>query len=875
MRDIFDFWAGCAPDAHVHPADAAVLGRVPHGFDLGCLPIPFTGPLRTAPVVLLFLSPGSADGEAAMSGSGAHRAWHGFQRTGWAPMPSEAEHPHAWAWWSKVVRQFGVEPGDVRDRFAVLNIGAYHSKAFKDWHMPAALPSSRATLDWAQGVLFPQAERGERVVVCLRSARLWGLGKGTHTGVSLHAPRHTRSGIMLAGEPEDGVRSAVRQACGLGPAARARPSRSGGAPAPTRPVPGLGADDDGKAGVPSARDPGGTDVRPASRAPEAPLAPLLAAAVEAAREAGDMLRAEFHREGGIRGAGSHADVDAEVEAMLKARLLAALPCGWLGEETARVTGRDPRTWVVDPNDGTVSYLQRRRGSSVSIALVDDGRPVLGVVHAFGYPDEEGDLVDWAEGCGPVRRNGVAVGRRLDGLALSRDGVVAVSQAAGDSPGAAAANAALVAPARFLSIPSVAYRLALAACGEAVAGCSLSPVSAWDVAGGHALLVGAGGTLLDGKGKPVTYGARADADIHGCFGGAPAAAKALAGRDWTGALRSAGPVGPTMPRRPSLPGLRVNGQGMLSRAQGCLVGQLAGDSLGSLVEFKGRAEIRALYPDGLRLLADGGTWDTVAGQPTDDGEMALALARSIVAKGGYDAHAAFSAYKAWAASDPFDMGGTTGKALAQPFERAGCATGDSQANGSLMRVSPIGVAQAGRPAAAAGLAGRDSALTHPNPVCVAACRAYAAAIATGVGGGGRPAMLSAASEHAGEGEGAATIRRTLERAREAPPADHATNMGWVLVALQEAFHRLASGMPAAEAVTASVMEGGDTDTNGAITGALLGAADGLGAFPTQWRSVVITCRPMRASGAPRPRPATYWPDDALDLAEALLATTTLA
>src|SRR4029077_5068550 len=64
--------------------------------------------------------------------------------------------------------------------------------------------------------------------------------------------------------------------------------------------------------------------------------------------------------------------------------------------------------------------------------------------------------------------------------------------------------------------------------------------------------------------------------------------------------------------------------LLSRAQGCLLGQVAGDSLGGLVEFATAEEIRRQYPDGPRLLADGGTWNLLAGQATDDSEMALAL-----------------------------------------------------------------------------------------------------------------------------------------------------------------------------------------------------------------------------------------------------------
>ena len=62
------------------------------------------------------------------------------------------------------------------------------------------------------------------------------------------------------------------------------------------------------------------------------------------------------------------------------------------------------------------------------------------------------------------------------------------------------------------------------------------------------------------------------------------------------------------------------------AEGCLLGQLAGDSLGGLVEFRSAASIKSAYPAGVRELADGGHWGILAGQPTDDSEMALMLAR---------------------------------------------------------------------------------------------------------------------------------------------------------------------------------------------------------------------------------------------------------
>jgi hypothetical protein len=59
-NDIFDFWSVMKPGELIHPADNEALERLDHHFDLRCLPGCFAGPLRTAPVVLLYLAPGWA-----------------------------------------------------------------------------------------------------------------------------------------------------------------------------------------------------------------------------------------------------------------------------------------------------------------------------------------------------------------------------------------------------------------------------------------------------------------------------------------------------------------------------------------------------------------------------------------------------------------------------------------------------------------------------------------------------------------------------------------------------------------------------------------------------------------------------------------------
>ena len=151
--------------------------------------------------------------------------------------------------------------------------------------------------------------------------------------------------------------------------------------------------------------------------------------------------------------------------------------------------------------------------------------------------------------------------------------------------------------------------------------------------------------------------------------------------------------------------------MFDRAAGCLMGQIAGDSLGALVEFCSPATIRERYPDGPRLLEDGGTWDILAGQPTDDSEMALMLARLLAGAVGYDAEDARRRYLFWLESRPFDMGRTIALGL------RGHPDPDSQANGALMRVSPLGIFGATRHwQDVARWAQQDAALTHAHPVC---------------------------------------------------------------------------------------------------------------------------------------------------------------
>ena len=131
--------------------------------------------------------------------------------------------------------------------------------------------------------------------------------------------------------------------------------------------------------------------------------------------------------------------------------------------------------------------------------------------------------------------------------------------------------------------------------------------------------------------------------------------------------------------------------MMSRARGVLYGQCIGDNLGAQVEFYKPEDIAAEYPSGVREMHDGGYWGLKAGQPTDDTEMAIELIDALRRAGGFDESEALAGYQRWMATDPFDAGNTCRSALERGEKDHG-----SQANGALMRISPLAVAYAGKP-----------------------------------------------------------------------------------------------------------------------------------------------------------------------------------
>jgi len=653
-------------------------------------------------------------------------------------------------------------------------------------------------------------------------------------------------------------------------------------------------------------------------------------AISLALDAGERLRNEFCRDGGPRGSGGHAPIDTEVETEIRAGLLEAFPgYGYLGEETGHTdpgTGRDGMggdgpgvspvapgerlaaapVWVVDPNDGTSAFQEGYRGASVSIALIRESLPVLGVVYAYNAPTDDGEIFAWAEGCALMRWSPGAI----PPPAVTADPTVTAESTGPQEPtldipvlvshkgdSRPEANARLAAPRRYRTGVGIAYRLAWTAAGDGAAATTLTAPRAWDMAAGHALLRGAGFDLFTEEGAPVRYGADGRCTRSGAyFGGHPAVVRRIIDNDWRSLFDATAPdrrrdtrpeiagtiplptgidLTLTTPRRP----LRCTPAPILDRGLGTLLGAIAGDSLGSLVEFLPPEEIAERYPaeGGPTELADGGTWGTIAGQPTDDTEMALLLARSIVARGHLALDDVVAAYRWWLDSRPFDAGNTVSSAL------RGQPNPGSQANGALMRVAPLAIYAAGRRWGAgrrgsaehdgssrrefAELVRGEAALTHVHPVCGAVNVLYVDAIATAILEGTSPMdLFESVRRRAGGDDVPPEIREWTGAAGTAPPDEFLRQQGWVRIAWQNALYQLRTAPSPVEGIIDTVRRGGDTDTNAAIAGALLGSVYGASAFPARWRGIVSSARAMEVAGARRPRPAVLWPVDWEVLAE---------
>lgn len=218
---------------------------------------------------------------------------------------------------------------------------------------------------------------------------------------------------------------------------------------------------------------------------------------DAAREAAGIAMRFFRNQPEVwmkTGQSPVSEADMAVDLFLKDALLGARPqYGWLSEETADTPARlsAARTFVVDPIDGTRAFIEGRDTWCVSIAVVEDGRPLAGVLDC----PARGEIYSAESGRGAD----------CNGGSLRVDASAAVLKVAGPKPMVRAMPADWQARIEIVPhVPSLAYRIAMIASG-ALAGTFVKPNSHdWDIAAAALILREAGGRLLDPSGREPAF-----------------------------------------------------------------------------------------------------------------------------------------------------------------------------------------------------------------------------------------------------------------------------------------------------------------------------------------------------------------------------------
>ncbi|MCP1998632.1 hypothetical protein [Nitrobacter winogradskyi] len=199
MIDIFEYWKDVDPRTLVHPEDRPFFDSNKHRLCLSCLPVPYYGPLKTAKIVLLYLNPGLTQRDIVAASDPTEQDFFWRQRQGYEYLRDQEGRKEK-SWWFLRTKYFGLETEFIRKNLAVVQLCAYHSQSFKDWSLLTKLPSCKVAFEWTQNFLIPQAKRGERIVVCLRSPKYWGLEAGRKYEGQLFSPKTTRQGLALLSE---------------------------------------------------------------------------------------------------------------------------------------------------------------------------------------------------------------------------------------------------------------------------------------------------------------------------------------------------------------------------------------------------------------------------------------------------------------------------------------------------------------------------------------------------------------------------------------------------------------------------------------------------------------------------------------------------
>jgi myo-inositol-1(or 4)-monophosphatase len=223
----------------------------------------------------------------------------------------------------------------------------------------------------------------------------------------------------------------------------------------------------------------------------------LTRAIDAVRKAGEVALRRFGRrvKNWRKGDGTPvSEADLEVDEVLRQSLMAqGTAYGWHSEESQAGSPLQKRFWLVDPIDGTSAFLGGNSAWCISLALIDDHRPMLGLIYA---PAQQ-RLYSAARGRGalvnelPLR---VSERQALAGARLIAN-VTALKAQRWREP---------LPETQRVSVPSLALRLAHVAQGKAEAALAFSYKHDWDLAAGDLIVNEAGGKMSDLDGQGLRY-----------------------------------------------------------------------------------------------------------------------------------------------------------------------------------------------------------------------------------------------------------------------------------------------------------------------------------------------------------------------------------
>lgn len=223
-------------------------------------------------------------------------------------------------------------------------------------------------------------------------------------------------------------------------------------------------------------------------------------AIDAAKKAGAIIMNYYKADYEIRDKSYHNPVttaDHAADSCLKKMLMEARPeYGWLSEETVDSPDRlsKERVWVVDPLDGTKEFIEGVPNFVVSVALVENGFPIVGVLfnpvtkEIFTAASDEGAHLN-GETINCVTKEDVCDMVILNSRSETRRGLWAPY---GGTFG------------ELRAIGSVAYKLGITAAGKADIFASLRPKNEWDICAGNCIINEAGGKLIDLNGNQRKY-----------------------------------------------------------------------------------------------------------------------------------------------------------------------------------------------------------------------------------------------------------------------------------------------------------------------------------------------------------------------------------